>query len=297
VHITAIVPVFNEEEILPFFLDYYTHFCNYIVFYDGGSTDRSREIILDYMRRTSCHIELRVNLSVGTVDVFDSSFMECPNQSLHYIRTHGWRSVFPMIDILPEWVLVVDCDEFVWHPSGVINKLIDYDSKGISLPSPTNIQMLSRTFPTKHPRGSFLPNSVRQGYINPGLDGVKRLAFNATKKRDFHFKEFGYRMPGEDTYDSEPIKDRLKVLHYAKLGFDFFKSRLKSKGDRVSEVNKMFGLSYHYADQMGMTEADFEDLFKHPGFVSDIHDESTYPSFCVLPHEVRDRSPNSPFIQ
>jgi glycosyltransferase involved in cell wall biosynthesis len=295
-HITAIVPIYNEEPMLPFFLDYYTRICDYIIFFDGKSTDRSREIILSYMGTTSCHIELRVNPSVGTVDIYNPSFSHCPNQSLHYIRTHGWRSLFQEIEGLPEWVFVVDCDEFVWHPMGVRTKLQKYDSQGISFPSPTNIQMLSREFP-KHDSSAMLHRLVPQGYIDPSIEGVKRLAFNTKYKKDFHFKEFGYRVPGENTFDHEPIIDRLKVLHYPKLGFNFFKERVFQKGGRVSDANKQFGLSYHYADQAGMTEEQFEALYRHPGFVSDIHNPHTYPGFCVLPHEVRDRASNSPFIQ
>lgn len=292
-HITAIVPIYNEEALLPFFLDYYTTFCNYIVFYDGMSTDRSREIILDRIGKTPCHIELRVNQSIGTVDIYNETLADCPNQSLHYIRTHGWRTVFPYRDDLPQWVLVVDCDEFVWHPLGVRQKLAAYEARNIGFPSPTNIQMLSRKFPTHGT--SLLTHQVVEGYIDRSFQGVKRLAFNAKLKGDFNFKEFGYRSPNENTMDDEPIKDRLKVLHYPKMGFKFFKDRIKDKGDRVSSHNHQFGLSYHYYDQANMTEADFENLYSHPGFVKNIHDSSSYPSFCVLPHEVVDRPTDSPF--
>ncbi len=293
-HITAIVPIYNEERILPFFLDYYTRICDYIVFYDGSSTDRSRDIIVDWMNRgLGCEIELRVNRTVGTLDVYGESYAKCPNLSLHYVRTHGWRSLFPAIDGVLEWVLVVDCDEFVWHPDGVRNKLASYKSQGVYFPSPSNIQMMSRSFPAYH--GQNLVDTVTQGYIDWSIEGVKRLAFDTSIKKNYNFKEFGYIVAGENTYDSEPIIDRLKVLHYPKLGFDFYKERTKLKGHRLSEDNKKFGLSYHYAEQMDTTEAEFEALFKHPGFVSNIHDKSTYPSFSVFPHEVRVRPPNSVF--
>jgi len=37
--ITAITQCKNEEKILPFFLDYYTSFCDEIIIFDGNSAD------------------------------------------------------------------------------------------------------------------------------------------------------------------------------------------------------------------------------------------------------------------
>ena len=42
---------------MPFFLEYYTSFCNEIIFFDGNSTDNTHEIIKSYIGKTKCNIE------------------------------------------------------------------------------------------------------------------------------------------------------------------------------------------------------------------------------------------------
>ena len=195
------------------------------------------------------------------------------------------------MDVL-EWVAVVDCDEFLWHPMGVRQKLERYKAEGIAFPSPSNIQMISHDYPQYTDECSLI-KSHTQGYIDKSFEGVKRLAFDTTLKKNYSFKEFGYRVPDENTRDDEPIIDRLKVLHYAKLGYDHYVDRTRFKGSRVSDHNKQFGLSYHYAQDFNITLNEFNSFFNHPGFVSDIHNQSTYPPFVFSPHEVRERPKNS----
>ena len=72
--ITTITVCYNEEKILPFFLDYYSSFCDEIIIFDGNSTDNTVSIIQSYARTSKCNIELRISNSPNSVNGYDEEF-------------------------------------------------------------------------------------------------------------------------------------------------------------------------------------------------------------------------------
>ena len=111
--ITTITVCYNEEKILPFFLDYYSSFCDEIIIFDGNSTDNTVSIIQSYARTSKCNIELRISNSPNSVNGYDEELLSKDlnfnyNLSLHYIRNNAWKNLFTK-DI-NDWIIVVDVD-------------------------------------------------------------------------------------------------------------------------------------------------------------------------------------------
>lgn len=84
---------FNEGEILPFVLDYYSTFCSKITVYDNFSTDNTREIAEKYG-------EVKLFGRAGVLD--DQAYLE--------VKNHCWKGSNA------DWVIVCDTDEVLYHP-------------------------------------------------------------------------------------------------------------------------------------------------------------------------------------
>ena len=125
VHVYAVC--WNEEQILPFFLRYYSAFAERIVVYDNESTDASPEII-----RRWPGAELR---RFSTNGVFD-------DRANLQIKNTSYRDSLGLAD----FVIVVDIDEIVYHPQ-IAEVLMQYKRQGVTLPRTRGFDMVSWRFP------------------------------------------------------------------------------------------------------------------------------------------------------
>ncbi len=261
--IVGICVCYNEERLLPFFLDYYTSFCDELVIFDGNSTDNSINIIRSYIGTTNCNIELRINHSVGTIDYFDYGHLMDYwngnwNLSLDYIRSYAWKNLFSKAD--NDWILVVDVDEFLYHPLGIRNKLSRLKEQNVTLPVIQGFDMISDTYPN-YDKSKFLPDIVKSGWWTVVQN--KQLIFDAQNISDINYNVgcHSHRAEGLITIDTNtPFIDQIKNLHYKYLGYDNFIERERRKYHNVSVYNKNRGLSWHYEKHMNMTIEDFNHL-------------------------------------
>jgi len=115
---------FNEEKIMPFFLDYYSQFSSKITIYDNESTDNTVSIVNNYKK---CKTEV--------ISFYSENSM---NDYIHRdIKNKCWK------DSTDDYVIVVDCDEFIYHPN-----LIEFlTTTKKPLYCPTGYQMVSEKFP------------------------------------------------------------------------------------------------------------------------------------------------------
>ena len=263
--IVTICVCYNEERMLPFFLDYYTGICDEIVFFDGNSTDKSVDIIRSYMGKTKCNIELRINQSIGTIDYFDYGHLTDYwhgnwNNSLYYIRNYGWQTLFSKQD--NNWVMIVDVDEFLYHPQGLRNRLQILHGKNITLPCLQGFDMVSDSFPTLNP-GEFLWDHIRSGFWSQ--EQTKQLIFDGQYITDMKYS------PGCHYHDAQgflsrdidtPFIDQIKKLHYRYLGYEYLIERETRKYHNVSRYNVERGMSCQYKQHIEFTLNDFNKL-KH----------------------------------
>jgi glycosyltransferase involved in cell wall biosynthesis len=120
--------LYNEQEILPYFLKHYSQYVNKIVVYNNESTDNSIQILNDWKE---CEIEIR---DFSTNNKYDE-------ETLIGLKNHCWK------DDDSDYVIVCDMDELLYHPNlkEFIQKqpYTDYFT-------PTGYHMMSDEIPTDY---------------------------------------------------------------------------------------------------------------------------------------------------
>jgi hypothetical protein len=222
----------NEEKILPYTLDYYSTFCEKIFIYDNMSDDNSDEIYKRYPK-------VEVIKWDSNNEINEINYIKLKTES------YKERSRNQNVD----WVIVCDCDEFLYHPN-LIDILVDYKSKGITVPKVCGHDMVSEIFPEYD--GKLLVDKVKVGseryqpmckniIFNPDLDvnyGIGAHSFNC-----------------DNAVFSET--EELKLLHYKFLGKDYVKKLYIDRAKRLSSFNKQnkfgehyFNLPFNYMNEM-----------------------------------------------
>ncbi len=227
---------YNEARLLPFFLDYYTHFIGVSRFFlfDGGSTDDTANIIRDY-----------------PVEMFVHKSDKLDDRQLMYFRNEGYKQWRQECD----WFIVCDVDEFLYHPD-IHAVLENYKTEGITVPLVEGFEMLSKKFPT-FKKGDYLPNFIRTGLPNPAYYN-KHLIFDPVI-------DINYTLGCHGANPTGPVRKStqadFKNLHYKILSFEYFHSKAKSSSERISDWNKEVGAGFHYAEFAKKSENEFLQYF------------------------------------
>jgi len=141
--IHAYIIAYNEEKLLPFTLDYYSTFCEKIFVYDNHSTDSSDEIYKKYDK-----VEV-IKWDSGN-EINENNYIK--------IKSEEYRKHSRNFDV--DWVITIDCDEFVYHPN-LVEKLKEYKERGVTVVQTSGHEMVCETFPEYD--GELLPNKVKIG--------------------------------------------------------------------------------------------------------------------------------------
>jgi len=226
----------NEERMLPFFFKHYLEWmgASRIFVFDNESTDATAKICDDnpkVVRRS-----------------FSSGNKHAELNHMVHIRNSAWEDAKGSAD----FVLIVDCDELVYHNDmpAFLTAVKDSDT---GLCTATGFDMACSTFP---PVGVHLPNHVRTGiqtptYSKPCLlmpDRVRHLSFS----------------PGAHQVRAvvEPYKARayagLRLLHYPRLGWEFYLERMLARRARASPRDAAYGLNNHYARDEASMRFEFD---------------------------------------
>jgi glycosyltransferase involved in cell wall biosynthesis len=229
--INVIACCWNEEKMLPFFLEHYSSFCDSIILYDGGSTDRTLEIIAGYPKA-------KVIPSYNGGDcLFEMELVRIRNEEYkQYAGDYDWQ-------------IVCDIDEFFYHPD-IINLLGQYKAQGITIPLVDGYEMYSNEYPAE---GCNLIKTIQTGKKSELYS--KKCIFNP-RCVDIRFA------PG--SHASSPLGDvkysmlpELKLLHYKFLGWEYLIERSTLYDKRASKSDKGHHMSVHFAKYMKITQENF----------------------------------------
>jgi glycosyltransferase involved in cell wall biosynthesis len=226
---------YNEEVILPYFLRHYGAFAEKIVCFDNRSTDRSAAIV-DAHPKTE-----RIVFDTGE-GMFDRIHLDLKSE---YRKSRGKA----------DWVICVDCDEFIYHPD-IVGLLTKYKKEGITYPKVQGFEMVSEHTPVGNKQ---IFEEVRNGFPNEGY--AKRILF--APELEIQFAPGCHTANVSGCVVESPQAD-LKLLHYRFLGRDFFINRSIERRARLSEENKKCGWGTHYLNP----DAYFLNLFNEVSAIS-----------------------------
>jgi glycosyltransferase involved in cell wall biosynthesis len=218
--ITVYAVAYNEEKIMPFFLDHYSQFVKKIVVYDNCSTDNTVNIVKNY---TKCETEV---ITFNTDNSFDD--IELVN-----IKSTCWKSD------QSDYVITVDVDELLYHPN-----LIEFiEQTTYPLYLPYGYDMVSVSFP----KSGIITSEIKTGVSQ--INYSKPCIFSPVKIKRC---ELLLGCHGGNFYDYndnivEPYRDQnLKLLHYKNISFDYRFEKNSMFGCRQSSSNIAIGSSTHF---------------------------------------------------
>lgn len=232
-NISVYTITYNEEKMLPFFLDHYSKFASKIVIYDNESTDSTIKIAKEHPLVKSIY-------SVKTGDSLDDSMYV-------KIKNSCWK------DDTSDYVMLVDTDELIYHESDVV-KYLENTRHPVYRCSGYN--MISESFPKD---GKSITDQIKRGVFDRFY--CKPVIFNPNiiKETDFELGIHGGRFYDE-TNSVLPVESELKMLHYKNLGFEYREARHKMFAKRMSDFNRRTGAGIHYTWDTETQKREFDDI-------------------------------------
>lgn len=233
----AYIIAWQEAEIIGLTIKHYQHFCTNIIVFDNHSTDRTREIAAEM------GAEVRLFGIPGVLD--DKEYLK--------IKNNAWKGS------KADWVIMVDCDEILWHPN--INKVLS--EEGYSIFATQGWDIVSHDVPRE------TLTSVSNGYAYSNYS--KSAIFNPRMIR-----EIGYVYGCHQAKPAGLIRyspHLLMLFHYSNIGGpERLCHRHAAYRARLSENNKRWGLGIHYTltDEQ-RTKEWHEKLAKSSEFSPDLY--------------------------
>lgn len=215
---------FNEEKLLPHFIKYYEQYCDKMIFYDGGSTDRSHEII-------NAHPKCELNLDYVSPEADDITFLEIKNEL--------WKQYRYEYD----WCIVVDIDEYLYYPSGLTELFTTLDNNLSTVVRPNGFDMYSELSVKET---SNMLEEFNRGV--PFVNSSKMCAFNIKKLESINYLA-GCHKATPLEFDGIPAliftTPDIKLLHFRYLGLQDVLKKKRMANNRLSARNKQNGYGIH----------------------------------------------------
>ena len=224
---------YNEERLLPFFLDYYSDFSNIITIIDTGSTDSSIDIIQSFDK---CEI-----------DLIQLDFPEHREDLLMLFRNHYWKRVQKKYD----WVFIVDIDEYIYTPRGLTDVLHEAKTINSTIFPVKGYDMVADGLP--EPSTNIIDHT-RRGFPFSNLDKLAVFNPNAV---DIRYNDGCHSAEpyGAIKYHTSP----LFLLQYRFMGHDYFIDITTDKAKRNKEHSKNNSLGFHYNYQQDYDLAQYNE--------------------------------------
>ncbi len=223
----------NEERIIPFFLEHYEPLVDRIIIYDDDSTDRSVELL-----RSSPKVEVR----------------PLPRDAESYLDAHltlfetCWHESRGRAD----WVCLVDLDEFLFHPEWD-HYLAAQRNARVTIIQALGYDMVSEKFP---PAGTALAADLTQGPRDLHLDKTVLFAPDAIEQVNHSVGRHRCAPVGRLV---PPPRYSLQLRHYKALGLDYLLARTHALAGRLTGDDRVRGWSAHYLRDDDSIRAHFQE--------------------------------------
>lgn len=203
----------NEELLLPYFMRHYGKFAD-VILLESCSTDRTIEI------------GHAMGAEIWSYDMRD----ELNDQWFTYLKNTCWK------DSKADWVMVVDADEFIYHPD-IIGELQKTNATVIR---PKFFDMFSESFPTTEGQ-IFEQVTMGREQIAPN---PKMNIFRPSQIREMNYAAGCHDASPEGNVMIDEKSD-IKTLHMRNLGLQFLLERNERHARRRAQVNKEKGWGDH----------------------------------------------------
>lgn len=221
--ITLYTICYNEQEMLPYFLNHYSKMVDKIVVYDNYSTDNSRQILESFK---DCEIEI--------ID-YDTN-NQYSEESQTNLRNNCWKN-----DTDSNYIIVVDIDEIIYHPN--FREFLS-SNKNIDCFKPIGYDMICDDVPTDHSKQIY--EIVKTGTLNTMYSKVALFRRENISETNFKYGSHLSSFLGIKTLMVHESKGDLKLLHYKCLSYEYVVKKHSDYSKRRSEFSKKNGLGFHY---------------------------------------------------
>lgn len=200
----------NEERLITYFMRHYSQFSD-VILLESNSTDRTVEIAS------------ALGAEVWTYDVPD----EINDQWFMDIKNSCWK------ESTADWVMVVDADEFIYHPN--IVRILEETDATVFFPRLWN--MFADVFPTT------------EGQIYEEVTGGREGGGKMNIFRPSDIQEINYAIGCHSAKPKGNVKinttSEIMTLHMRHLSKEYVIERNARASKRRSELNKQMGWGYH----------------------------------------------------
>lgn len=204
---------YNEEYLLPFYLNHYAYADKITAFYDEDSTDNTLKILKNDPK----------------VRVFPFKFIDGLNETEKiYMINKAYRKS------KAKYCIIADADEFVFKPRFMFRnmyfcklwQMVGKDRE-LTIDAPIKVQLCSGYYDKLYLKPSIVKTGKRYKF-KEGHHSVTR----------FHVKKY-------------PFFNTVEGMHLNMLSWKFYKNRMLDRFTRQSQYNKDKGFSHQFTNRSG----------------------------------------------
>jgi hypothetical protein len=210
----------NEEKIIPYFLNHYENLVTNIFVYDNKSTD-------DTVKLLKAHPKVTIIPYDTNGEIRDDAYLQ--------IKNTAWKNSVNRADI----VIVCDMDEFLYSDD-LKSTIIEFNNSEATIVKPTGYDMIVDEFTFDYE--NKLTDLVKTGVRNDLFD--KFLMFKPKSVVEINYK--GGCHFANPSGEVILFENKFLLLHYKRLGLKYYLNRMRSYKNRLSNFNKQYKLGYEY---------------------------------------------------
>lgn len=233
---------YNEEDILPFIIDYWKEIATKVIVYDDNSTDKSREILSKYdwieIRNFPYNSKNTLNDHINRV-IKNNCWKECVGQNV-------------------DWVICSDLDEIL-YAKNLFDKLKICKNKDISIIFSQGYNFVSATFPKYD--GTYMHEIIKKCIHDSVYD--KPIIFNPNKVSEIDYAVGGHSLENPLYEGISLYASNIYLFHFKYLGIDYLLKKRKLIKNRLSELNKLMKWGSQYLLDEKQIIDEYENIFSN----------------------------------